>query len=341
MVNSWSPLAWPINGSPQSGFTLNLDENIFKSDEDFQLDAQDHKDVAYVAQMAAGLTYAGTFNHNYDTTQTTMTKYTFDDNGIIDNDNHTIYSLTTPQSNHSIWTDQTATTPHDHKRAISTKNSQPHHQHLRNNPKILHQITSTPSPMKSGVTITASSPNNNEADPTKHPIKRLSSNNPPTAKSKFVFITANNSGGTGARYTDSYSTQNNTQKGRGSGRATTPTPSTRMVKNKSTNEVEHTVIIHDNGDQLLTTPTHRNINTHRQSFVSNSQPYASIAMPISPSMQQTSASHHLLAIEPSPSNNSKPKPSPKYHTRPHACFVSQIDHIMFLRSREHVNISTF
>ena len=52
--SEWELEAWPINSSPQSGFTLNLDENIFKSEPDFRLNDQDHKDVAYVAQMEIG-----------------------------------------------------------------------------------------------------------------------------------------------------------------------------------------------------------------------------------------------------------------------------------------------
>ncbi len=43
----------------RSSFGINLPT-------DFQLDPKDHEDIAYVSQMAAGLTISG-----YDTTQTT------------------------------------------------------------------------------------------------------------------------------------------------------------------------------------------------------------------------------------------------------------------------------
>lgn len=303
--SEWELEAWPINGSPQSGFTLNLDDNIFKSDEDFQLDAQDHKDVQYVAQMAAGLTYAGTFNHNYDTTQTTFDR----------DQTQTLLSLTTPQSNRSIWTEQSATTPHDHNHnKPATTNINKRNTNNKKNPKILHQITSTPSQMKSAVTITASTPNNNH-EMNKH---RLSSNL--SAKSKFIF-TAANSGGTGQRYTDSYSTQNNK-------RASTPTPSTVMVKNRSANE--ETVIIHDNNnDQLLITPTHLK-NTNKQSFVSQN-----VTSPISPSIATSASSHHLLSIyDP---NQDRPPPS-KPKARPHACLFTD-SHDPFLRLLTSNNVS--
>ena len=57
--SEWELEAWPINGSPQSGFSMELPKDLFQSDDEFKLNEKDHEHIAYVSQMAAGLTYAG------------------------------------------------------------------------------------------------------------------------------------------------------------------------------------------------------------------------------------------------------------------------------------------